>query len=284
MIEQFRLTLNQPDALPLPSTVKAILIHTALDRGRPGPDYEYGYGRVDGGKAIGSIVNQWLYEDRFSSTGEIREYRYVIPQGTPELRVSIAWDDYPAVPESLIQLVNDLDLTVTSPTGQVYEPMVLNPASPASAAVHGVDHLNNQEQVLISNPSAGGWTVRVRAYNLPHSPQNFSIVFPGINTSLLIQETSPAALPLSLVDQTLTIRGLGFSTRSEIYWNGSKLSTSVFTNPNEIQVTIPTALLRDEGTALVHVQNPGTMTIQSPAFEVPIAAFMHVHIPLVPKQ
>ena len=40
---------------PLPALVKAMLIHTADDRGQDGPDYIYGYGEVNARSAIDLI-------------------------------------------------------------------------------------------------------------------------------------------------------------------------------------------------------------------------------------
>jgi hypothetical protein len=50
MIQQYR-TLGAPNAEPYLHG-QSILIHTAVDKGNAGPDYQYGYGRVDGGLQI----------------------------------------------------------------------------------------------------------------------------------------------------------------------------------------------------------------------------------------
>ena len=55
LIEEWRwlYTLDQPLTQPLPPhKVKAILIHTATDLGLPGPDYSFGWGRVNAREAV----------------------------------------------------------------------------------------------------------------------------------------------------------------------------------------------------------------------------------------
>ncbi|MFN3372224.1 MAG: S8 family serine peptidase, partial [Chloroflexus sp.] len=49
MLEAYNLTYNTD---PVPSTLRAVLIHTAEDLGNPGPDYRFGYGHVDALTAI----------------------------------------------------------------------------------------------------------------------------------------------------------------------------------------------------------------------------------------
>jgi hypothetical protein len=58
-------------------------------------------------------------------------------------------------------LINDLDLRVVSPSGTTNLPYVLNPASPASAAIKADNTVDNVEQVYIPSPTNGTYTVRV---------------------------------------------------------------------------------------------------------------------------
>ena len=178
MIQQFRTSYNTSGE-PLPSTIKALLIHTAVDKGNAGPDYQYGYGRVDAVKALDAIVAGDAREESIEVTNDYHEYTYSSSSITAELRVSLAWDDAASNPAALSQLVNDLDLTVISPFNQTFQPFILNSASPGNAATTGADHLNNQEQVIVPNAAAGTWTIRVRANALPVGPQAYSIVFHG---------------------------------------------------------------------------------------------------------
>jgi subtilisin-like proprotein convertase family protein len=181
MIQKYRSTYSTTGE-PLPSTIKALLINTAVDKGNAGPDYQYGYGRVDGVSAVDTLAAGGFREESFSITSEYHDYSYY-SSGILPIKVSLAWDDAAATPSASTQLVNDLDLTLINPSGTTYYPFVLNPASPGSTATSGADHLNNQEQVIVPSPQAGTWTIRVRANSLPVASQSYSIVFDGAHSA-----------------------------------------------------------------------------------------------------
>jgi subtilisin family serine protease len=172
MLEQF--AISYPALTPLPSTVKAILINTAVDLGNAGPDYAYGFGRVNVQSAVDAILQGQFLEDQLSS-GQTDDYTFTVPAGTPSLRVSLSWMDPAATPLSNPTLVNDLDLALISPGSSTYYPFVLNPASPSSPAGTGVNHRDNSEQAVVSRPAAGMWTIRVSATSLPSGPQSYSL-------------------------------------------------------------------------------------------------------------
>jgi len=281
MIEQYRETFNLAETRPLPSTIKAILIHTALDLGNAGPDYTYGYGRVDGVAAVDAIIDQAFFVDTFDKADEVHEYRYPIVAGTPELRVSLAWDDFAAEPISSVQLVNDLDLTVISPTGQEYHPFILDPQNPARIATTGADHLNNQEQIIIPDPQVGDWTVRLTATALPYPGQRYSIVLPGARSSLSITGVSPRLIVPDGADQTLIIEGMSFTKNSQVFWNGTAINNPILINPQELKITIPATFLTGTGNRIITVVNPGTIPAQSDPFTIYIQENYLSLIPLI---
>ena len=180
MLQQYRDTYSTSGEF-LPSTAKALLIHTAHDLGNIGPDYQFGYGRTDGQAAVQAIRNRHWREATISSQGERDEYPVRVVQGAPELKVSLAWDDPGAAPLSAVQLVNDLDLELVAPNGAVFRPWILDPAHPGNPAATGTDALNNQEQVTVSGPMAGTWTIRVSGTIVPNAPQAYSLVFPAFS-------------------------------------------------------------------------------------------------------
>jgi hypothetical protein len=155
--------------------MKALLIGTAQDLGRPGPDYSFGHGRIDVHKAADVLLVDSPKVVELSD-GEVEEWVFRVRRGLEELRVVLAWDDPDAAPMSDPALVNDLDLLVLGPGGTEYEPWVLNPADPDANAVRGVDHLNNVEHVTVADPAEGLWTVRVTGTNVPEGPQVASVV------------------------------------------------------------------------------------------------------------
>ncbi|MCW4048418.1 MAG: S8 family serine peptidase [Candidatus Bathyarchaeota archaeon] len=210
MLQDFRNTHTYD---PLPSTWKAILVHTAVDLDRSGngavtndgPDYVNGWGLVNATAGVDLIrddtmENPRLFEESISMVGEVDAdyYSLAIPLGIPELRVTIAWDDAPGVPNSALRdLENDLDLTVFDSTGSVFHPWVLDPTNPGNAAGNGVDDLNNVEQVRIANPATGLWTIKVNASALPYPPQMYSLVVtPSLNATELVPKRHSVVLTL----------------------------------------------------------------------------------------
>jgi len=165
---------------PLPSTIRAILYQTAEDLGNTGPDYEFGYGRIDIQRAIDLIredngENQKIIEDGLSHS-QVDNYYLAVQEGEPELKVTIVWDDKEATSGAGIKLINNLDLELISPSQTIYYPWVLDWNNPSNPATTGIDSRNNMEQVVINSPETGLWTIRVTGTIIPHAPQQYSLV------------------------------------------------------------------------------------------------------------
>jgi hypothetical protein len=171
---------------PLPALVKSMLIHTARDLGQDGPDYIYGYGEVNAKDAIDLIrdgtplggAGAVHWGTGSVDQGQTDAYSVSVASNRGELRVSLAWDDYAAAAYTSGALVNDLVLEVVAPDGSsVYYPWVLSPGSPYQPAATGVNDVDNQEQVVVPNPAAGTWTVRVTGTTIPQGPQSYGLVY-----------------------------------------------------------------------------------------------------------
>lgn len=166
---------------PLPSTVKALLVHTARDLDdasawyNRGPDYSSGYGRLDLRRAVDLVP--FHIEDTVAQAG-IQTYQIVVtPQ--QDLKVTLVWDDPAAAPNASVALISDLDLELIDPLSGVHLPWVLNSTSPALPATRGVDNRNVVEQVVVDTVGAalaGTWTIRVKGTNVPGLTQGFSLV------------------------------------------------------------------------------------------------------------
>ncbi len=174
IFEDFR---NNFPAQPDPSNqlMKAWLCHSAVDLGNTGPDYQYGYGSARVVDAIDLMRTGDWAEDIVDQGGAVT-FTINIPGGTPEMKITMAWDDPAGTPNVSPALINDLDLVVVSPSGVRFFPWTLNPASPASPAVQTqVDTLNNIEQVQITNPESGAWRVEVVGTSVASGPQTFAL-------------------------------------------------------------------------------------------------------------
>lgn len=173
---------------PLPSTLKALLVHTATDLNdstdwfSEGPDYASGYGRMQIKEAVDQLRSGGILVGQVGA-GATNAYKLTVPEGTGSLKVTLAWDDRPGVENAAVALVNDLDLVVIDPTGSRHFPWTLNPAEPARPATRDrEDRLNVVEQVFVSDTvPAGDWAVMVVGHNVPAGPlQKYALAFtPG---------------------------------------------------------------------------------------------------------
>jgi hypothetical protein len=173
LLQQAALEAGQ--GYPKASTLKALLCNTAKDLGPPGPDYEFGFGRVDAFKAI-SALQKKRYAEGTVTQGGFAEFSLEVPEGIAEMKVFLAWNDPAAQLPAAKVLVNDLDLSVTGALETIL-PLVLNPGNPSEHAAPGLDSLNNSEQVVWKNPAPGNYTIRVTGVDVPFGPQDFSLAW-----------------------------------------------------------------------------------------------------------
>ena len=100
-------------------------IGTHQDLGRPGPDYDFGWGRVDAAKAL-KIIENGQYWDAPIHHNETHDHFITVPAGVKELKMMVYWHDPAGAAYADQALVNDLDIRLTSPNGQQYQPWVLS--------------------------------------------------------------------------------------------------------------------------------------------------------------
>ena len=164
--------------------VKATIINSAVDildenndgvndNDYPIPNNNEGWGRVNlDGATDGTI--QYVDEGTGLSTGGNATFQ-VTTTGGP-LKVTVVWTDYPSTDTATVNLVNDLDLTVSGPSGTFRG----NVFSGGWSATGGsADRRNNVENVYIHTPSAGTYTITVNGYNIPNGPQKFALAVDG---------------------------------------------------------------------------------------------------------
>jgi len=163
---------------PTAALLKAFMVNGAVDL-TPGqygeedaevpeaPNIVEGWGRL----SLGSVMLQdsWvkvLDDLEGMRLDESRVFKLEIPSGE-ELRVTLAWSDYPSLPEARVHLVNDLDLRVIDPEGRSHYPNGRSSRDP----------LNNVERVVLDIAEMpGDYTVEITAWNIPISPQPFALV------------------------------------------------------------------------------------------------------------
>ena len=177
LYQAYRELNNQED--PNSGLLKGILLNTAEDYGNEGPDFTFGWGRLNAYKAV-QVLEENRYMDSSISQGETHRYELVIPDNVKEVKVMAYWMDREAFPSASKALVNDLDIKLIS-TNSVHLPWILNTtpnsSSLSSPATKGEDHLNNMEQVSILNPSDNIYEIEVVGYNIPYGPQEYFLIY-----------------------------------------------------------------------------------------------------------
>ncbi|MBL1279856.1 MAG: S8 family serine peptidase [Fluviicola sp.] len=165
---------------PLSGLIKASILNTGEDLGNAGPDFTYGWGRINARRAYETFANnQFIYDS--IAQGNSNSHVINVPAGVQELRVMVYWMDYEGSTTSALALVNDINMIVTDPVAATFQPWILDPTPNATTlnnpAVRGTDNLNNMEQVTILNPTAGNYTIDVDGFNIPQGPQTYHLVY-----------------------------------------------------------------------------------------------------------
>jgi Subtilase family/Secretion system C-terminal sorting domain len=192
---------NPPAAL-----IKAVATNSADDFGNPGPDFAFGFGMLNARTAVECLEQNHYFTGSTNTGGNDLYTISGIPAGAQQIKVMLYWPDAAASPFAASALVNDLDLTVSTSTGILHYPLILDP-SPAGVnnnATEGSDHLNNIEQVVINNPPAGTCTVTVKGFNVPSGPQPYIVAYEIINPSVTVEY--PFGTETFVAGETETIR------------------------------------------------------------------------------
>ena len=172
--------------------MKAVVCNTAEDLGNPGPDFTYGFGKLNLRRAKALLDAENHYEGTVNHKQNTTQ-TINVPIGLSELKVMLYWTDTSATEGVTKQLVNDLDLQIISPNDNIYLPYVLdtNPDRVERDAVPFADRVNNIEQVVIKNPIPGTYTVRVRGHVIPYEAQKFHVSYEYVETGLFITAPVP---------------------------------------------------------------------------------------------
>ncbi len=158
--------ITNPDG----ATIKAVLLAGAksLTPGQYGtgqyreipasyPNNVEGWGQVNLGNSVQNAKGLLVYDAQVIANNETQTFKVKATAGN-QLNIVMAYTDAPASLSATKQLVNDLDLLVTSPSGTTYYPN-----SRTSA-----DRINNVEGVRIPSGSvvSGTYTITVKGYNI----------------------------------------------------------------------------------------------------------------------
>lgn len=245
------------------STLKGLLIHTADDLGTPGPNYQYGWGLLNGVGAADLLADHAarperlrMQEDVLTTSEPSRSYSFVWDGETP-IRATLSWTDPPGTATTSAdlrspRLRNNLDLRIVGPDDTVYRPYVMpfvgtwTVASMSAPATNGVNNTDNVEQVYIPSPPVAGVYVATVTHQgtLADNQQVFSLLLDGASGD----EPPPPPLRILSVSPSTAFGG-GMATLAV---EGSALERATDLRLTRVdQSDIPGANLRMEGETLV---------------------------------
>ena len=178
LYQAYRDANNNED--PKAGLMKAIIMNSADDLGNPGPDFRFGFGRINGLRAARTI-EEYRHDSATIDQGQIISHTLEIPENTYELRIMLYWTDFEATAGSVVALVNDLNLVVTDPMNNIFRPWILDHTPNSTAlnapATRGIDSINNVEQVTIAAPLPGQYNIDVEGFLVPQGPQQYFITW-----------------------------------------------------------------------------------------------------------
>jgi len=219
--------------------IKACMLNTAEDLGNSGPDFKHGWGRVNAFRAVTTLEDE-RYQTGVIIQGGSIDHTITVPANTKQLRVMMYWSDVEGDPLAAKALVNDLNMQVIDPSLSVTLPWVLDPTPIAAnlntPAIHGVDDLNNAEQVTIDNPVAGVFTINVDGFLVPQGNQKYYIVYEFVSENVNI--TYPIGYEGFVPGEIETIRWDAFGNNGTF---AVEYSVDNGTNWNNIAGNVPAA-------------------------------------------
>jgi hypothetical protein len=135
------------------------------------PNNHQGWGRITLASLADTASVMELTDNTTGlATGEELKLNWTLAQpGTRSLRIAMAYTDAPAAANSQVELVNDLDIELTTPSGAK-----LFPNGKASA-----DNRNNLESIDLATQEAGVYELVIRGRNIPQGragKQAFALV------------------------------------------------------------------------------------------------------------
>lgn len=172
-------TLNS-NTTPNSALIKAIVMNTADDLGNPGPDFSYGYGRINALNAVKTIEMTNYAGGSISNSGS-NTFNIFVPAGVRKMKVMTYWHDYQAAVSAGVALVNNLNTNLTTPSSATVNPLVLdftpNATNLNSIALPGIDVRNNHEQIVVVNPASGNYVLTVNGASVPMGPQSYYVTW-----------------------------------------------------------------------------------------------------------
>ncbi len=246
-------------------SLKNLIVHTADDLGKTGPDYIYGWGFMNVRKAADLLkayadnpgnlrMTEGLLRD-----SETHTYTFTWDGSNP-LVANLAWLDEAGQAiltddDRTSNLVHDLDLRVISPTGTTTYlpwamPFVLNGFNTNdynAGAVKADNTTDNIEQVRINTPTeAGVYSVTVSHKGTISDSVRYSLILSGVNNASSAPAPTITGFTPSDGDTQhllVTVTGTGFQLGANVTLESPGYPTvegyAEFVTPTQIEVRLP---------------------------------------------
>lgn len=233
---------------PKNGLMKALICNGAYDLGNPGPDYTFGFGWINLLRSVDMLENNHYVISSIANSGN-NTHNITVPANTAQLKVMLYWNDPAASVLATQTLVNDLDLEVRDGSNTITLPYLLDTihTNVNDNAVTGVDHINNIEQAVVTNPSAGTFTVTVKGTSVTQSsPQEYFLVYDIVPIQTIM--TYPAGGEKFLPGESVILQWdsygdpantftLQYSTDNGSTW--TDINTNVAANLRQLSWTVP---------------------------------------------
>jgi len=182
---------------PSGALVKAVLTVGAepnVDSYIP-PSVYIGWGRISLDSSLyfaGDTKLLWVYDDttRGLRTNDSALYQITVTNAAHPLRVVMCYSDTAGPMRATRTLINDLDLTVISPTGTPYLGNVWSGGQSQTGGLR--DSIQETECFRLNAPATGVWRVKVKGRNVPvggAKGQPYAVTATGAITFSGVEET-----------------------------------------------------------------------------------------------
>ena len=258
------------NALPPSALIKNIICNGAEDLGNPGPDYTFGFGRLNALTAV-RILEDNRYAVNTITTGNTNDINITVPAGAVRLSVMLTWNDPAGALNADPALVNDLDLSVINGATTTL-PWIMDKNNPSFNATRGVDTYSNIEQVTIDNPAAGSYTLKVNGTAVAVGPnQQYSLtwVIEQQYIEVLYPNGGENLSPGS--SQVITWDNAGISANQTVEYsvnngaNWTTISSSVPASTTRLTWTVPSA---NTSTALIRISSGAVTDLSDANFSI----------------
>lgn len=237
------------------SALKALLIHTADDRGNAGPDYTYGWGLMNAKAAAdllmahkNSLASPKLIEGTITNAAKTATYTFTW-DGVSPIRATLCWTEPAGAAQTNADsrtpnLLHNLDARITAPNGTtIHQPYVMpfvgtwSTASMSAPATRGKNNVDNVEQVFIASPSqAGTYTITVSLDgSLTTTNQIYSLIITG--------GSSVSATPPVITSASSATGSVNSSFTYQITATNSPMSYAASGLPAGLSVNTSTGLI-----------------------------------------